>query len=42
MVAIEEICIKCGNKFIRGIYPQKRCDFCSINKSYTLTEKRDL
>ena len=39
MVAIEQKCIKCGKIFLRGIYPQKRCDMCSEHKSYTIKEE---
>jgi len=40
MVAVEEICIDCGKKFLRGIYPQKRCDFCSMKNhiSFSIIE----
>ena len=37
MVAIEQKCIKCGRIFLRGIYPQKRCDVCSMKDSHVYT-----
>ncbi len=39
MVAIEEICIKCGCKFLRGIFPQKTCDCCSESKTWVLIKE---
>ena len=34
MVGIIDTCIKCGERFCRGIYPQKTCDICSPKKVY--------
>jgi len=34
MIGVADICIKCGRKFLRGIYPQKKCDFCSVEESF--------
>ena len=28
MIGVLSTC-KCGNKFLRGIYPQKKCDICN-------------
>jgi len=39
MVAIEEKCIECGETFLRGIYPQRKCERCSIRKKYYWIEK---
>lgn len=36
MTAVEETCIKCGRKFLRGIFPQRVCDLCSKPVSYIL------
>jgi len=27
--AVIETCVECGTKFLRGIFPQSRCDICS-------------
>ncbi|GAH99174.1 unnamed protein product, partial [marine sediment metagenome] len=34
MVAVEEECIKCGRPFLRGIYPQTKCEVCSMKESH--------
>lgn len=34
MTAFEEICIVCGRTFLRGVYPQKRCELCCKPKAY--------
>jgi len=33
MIGVLDTCKKCGKKFLRGIYPQKLCDQCSMKKS---------
>ena len=32
MTAVVEICKRCGEKFLRGIYPQSICEQCSIKQ----------
>ena len=31
MIGILETC-KCGRKFLRGIYPQEKCEMCNVTK----------
>lgn len=32
MVAVEQICKKCGEIFLRGIFPQQICEQCELRE----------
>jgi len=40
MIGILETC-ECGTKFLRGIYPQKKCEICDLGDLGDLKKERD-
>jgi hypothetical protein len=45
VTSVEEICVKCGKKFLRGIWPQSKCEQCSIAEGgvvYSLKEAKEV
>lgn len=40
MIGILETC-ECGRKFLRGIYPQKKCEICDAMVEETASKEKE-